>query len=223
MAAWTAFFAGILQFCGGAVIAMETESVYSTMQLVLNPAMIGCVQGETTASELADIDTLDRVYRPRLLRFVAYSTGDRDLAETIAQDCLLKAYNGRDTFRGDCSVATWLTRIALNMIRDQQRSRKVQFWRKVHQTAPDLSEVCNILPSQGSSPELQMLAHERAKQVAVALETLSVNQRSIFMMRFIEEMDLMDISTATGMHINTVKTHLHRAVKAVRGKLGGKQ
>lgn len=204
------------------VIASEEEAVYTNMQLVLNPAMIGCVQGETTLSELADIETLDRLYRSRLLRFVAYTTGDQDLAETIVQDCLLKAYNARESFRGDCSVSTWLTRIAINMVRDHRRSRKIQFWHKVSKTAPNLDEISLVLPSAGSSPESQLLAHERAKQVAVALESLSVNQRSIFLMRFIEEMELQEISTATGMHLNTVKTHLHRAVKAVRLKLGGK-
>src|SRR5579875_1652452 len=104
------------------------------MQLALHPAMIGCVPGETTASELDNIDELDRVYRPRLLRYVAFSTGDQDLAETIVQDCLLKAYNARANFRGDCSVGTWLTHIATNLIRDHQRTRKFQFWRKVQRT-----------------------------------------------------------------------------------------
>ena len=85
------------------------------MQLVLDPDMIACVPGETALTELDDIAALDRMYRSRLLRFVAYSTGDQDLAETIVQDCLLKAYNSRDSFRGDCSVYTWLAHIATNI------------------------------------------------------------------------------------------------------------
>jgi RNA polymerase sigma-70 factor (ECF subfamily) len=191
------------------------------MQVALNPAIIGCVPGETTLSELDDIHALDRVYRPRLLRYVAYAIGDQDLAETIVQDCLLKAYNARASFRGDCSVSTWLTHIATNLVRDHQRTRKFQFWRRVQRTAPDLDEMSSLLPSRESSPETQMLARERARQVSAALETLSANQRTVFLMRFIEEMDLPEICEATGMHINTVKTHLHRAVKAVRLKLGG--
>jgi RNA polymerase sigma-70 factor (ECF subfamily) len=157
------------------------------MQLTLNPDIIACVTGEPTLTELNDIEALDRIYRSRLLRFVAYSTGDPDLAETVVQDCLLKAYNNRDSFRGDCAVYTWLAHIALNLIRDHQRTRKFQFWRKVQKTAPDLSEMSSLLPSRESSPESQMLARERAQQVSVALETLSVNQRTIFLMRFIED------------------------------------
>ena len=192
------------------------------MQLALNPGMIGCAMGETIPSELDDIEALDRVYRARLLRFVAYSTGDMDLAETVVQDCLLKAYNGRETFRGECSVYTWLAHIAGNLVRDHQRTRKFQFWRKVQKTGPDLSELGGILPSGESSPEKQILARERAQQVTVALEVLSEKQRSVFVMRFVDEMELQEICQATGMGIATVKTHLHRAVKAVRLRLGGR-
>jgi len=192
------------------------------MQLALDPDIIACVTAEPTLTELNDIEALDRIYRSRLLRFVAYSTGDPDLAETVVQDCLLKAYNGRDNFRGDCAVYTWLAHIALNLVRDHQRTRKFQFWRKVHSTAPDISEMSSLLPSHESSPESQMLACERAQQVSAALETLSLKQRTVFLMRFIEEMDLQEICQATGMQISTVKTHLHRAVKAVRFKLGGR-
>ena len=191
------------------------------MQCALNPAIIGCVPGEATLTELDDIEALDRIYRARLLRFVAYATGDQDLAETIVQDALLKAYNGRDGFRGDCSVYTWLAHIATNLMRDHQRTRKFQFWRRLQKTAPDLSEVSGLLPSRESSPESQLLACERARQVSAALETLSTNQRTIFLMRFIDEMELHEICQVTGMHNSTVKTHLHRAVKAVRLKLGG--
>jgi RNA polymerase sigma-70 factor (ECF subfamily) len=192
------------------------------MQLALDPDMILCVTGETTLAELDNIEALDRVYRSRLLRVVAYSTGDQDLAESIVQDCLLKAYNHRDSFRGDCAVYTWLCHIATNLVRDHQRTRKFQFWRRIQKTAPDLSELSSLLPSRESSPESQILAREAAQQVAVALESLSLNQRTIFLMRFIEEMELQEICQATGMQISTVKTHLHRAVKAVRLTLRGR-
>lgn len=191
------------------------------MQLSLHAAIIGCVPGEETASELDNIEELDRIYRPRLLRFVAFSTGDQDLADTIVQDCLLKAYNARARFRGDCSVGTWLTHIATNLIRDHHRTKKFQFWRRVQKTAPDLGELTGVLVSTEISPESRMLASERAGQITATLSSLSDKQRTVFLMRFIEEMDLAEIAQATGMQINTVKTHLHRAVKAIRARVGG--
>jgi RNA polymerase sigma-70 factor (ECF subfamily) len=172
-----------------------------------------------TGTELDDIDALVRTYRPRLLRFVAFSIGDADLAESITQDCFLKAYNGRASFRGDCSVNTWLTSIAVNLIRDQQRLQKFRFWRQARATAVDINDAAGFLPSNDSSPERQVLVKEKAKQVQAALESLSEKQRSVFLMRFIEDMELQEIAAATRMPLNTVKTHLHRALKSVRAQV----
>jgi RNA polymerase sigma-70 factor (ECF subfamily) len=189
------------------------------MQLALNATLPQLQTAERTGSELDDIDALVRTYRPRLLRFVAFSIGDADLAESITQDCFLKAYNGRANFRGDCSVNTWLTSIAVNLIRDQQRLQKFRFWRQARATAIDVTDAASFLPSHESSPESRVLVAEKATQVQAALENLSPNQRTVFLMRFIEERDLSEIATKMGMPINTVKTHLHRALKSVRSQV----
>jgi len=192
------------------------------MQLALDATMSQVVPATgRIASELEDIDALVRTYRARLLRFVAFSIGDADLAESITQDCFLKAYNGRASFRGDCSVNTWLTSIAMNLIRDQQRLQKFRFWRQARATAIDVTDAASFLPSHETSPETRILAKEKATEVQAALEHLSPNQRTVFLMRFIEEMDLSEIAAMTKMPINTVKTHLHRALKSVRAQVGG--
>jgi RNA polymerase sigma-70 factor, ECF subfamily len=175
---------------------------------------------ERVATELDDIDQLVHRYGARLLRFVAFSIGDQDLAQSIVQDCFMKAYNARDNFRGDCSIQTWLNRIALNMILDHQRTQKFRFWRSFRKTAVDITEVASTLPSHASTPEKDLLRQERAAQVAKALESLSFNQRTIFLMHFQEGMNIPEISSAIDMSANTVKTHLHRAIKAVRQKIG---
>ena len=201
------------------------------MQIALNAATVNQVEAiamnqveatvERTGSELDDIETLVRSYRPRVLRFVAFSIGDPDLAESITQDCFLKAYNGRANFRGDCSINTWLTSIALNLVRDQQRLQKFRFWRQARASAIDVTDAANFLPSNESSPESRILAKEQTAQVQAALVNLSQNQRTIFLMRFSEEMELSEIAEAIHMPINTVKTHLHRALKSVRAQVGG--
>jgi RNA polymerase sigma-70 factor (ECF subfamily) len=173
-------------------------------------------------TELDDIDSLVRLYRPRILRYVTFSIGDQDLAETITQDCFLKAYNARSSFRGDCAVSTWLFSIANNLIRDQLRTKKFQFWHKAKATSVDITEMASILPSGASSPEAGLLAKERAKQVAEAVEKLSENQRKVFILKFSEELDIAEIALATGMPVNTVKTHLHRAVNVIRTNLGAR-
>ena len=191
-------------------------AIYATME---GARELGFRVQERAATELDDIDSLVRLYQARVLRYVLYSINDHDLAESITQDCFLKAYNGRASFRGECAVSTWLISIASNLVRDAVRTQKFRFWRSFRQSASDVTEMANVLPSAGSSPEAAMLAHEQAKHVQKALEALSVNQRSVFLMRFTEEMELQEIADAMDMKVNTVKTHLHRAVIAVREEL----
>ena len=193
------------------------------MDLALDASIAHLPATERTASELDDMETLVRTYRPRLLRFVAFSVGDADLAESITQDCFLKAYNARDRFRGDCSVSTWLTSIAVNLIRDHQRLQKFRFWRQARATAIDITEAANFLPSHESSPESRLLVKEKAAQVYASLQNLSPNQRTVFLMRFAEELELSEIATITNIPVNTVKTHLHRALKSVRTQVRAAQ
>jgi RNA polymerase sigma-70 factor, ECF subfamily len=162
-------------------------------------------------------------HRARLLRLVTFSTGDLDLAETVVQDCFLKAYRARESFRGDCSVSTWLYTIALNVMRDYQRLQKPHFWKSAGLTAVDLTDARSALASQEPSPETRMLAGEQANRVQLALKSLSPKQRIVFIMRFLDEMELQEISATTGMPLSTVKTHIRRAMKAVRSRLGGAQ
>lgn len=173
-------------------------------------------------TELDDIDALVKNHRPRLLRFVTFSTGDPDLAETIVQDCLLKAYNARASFRGDSSVNTWLTSIAVNLVRDHQRTQKFRFWKQARASAIDVTDVASFIASEESGLEARLIARQKVAELSTIIETLSFNQRTIFLMKFSDEMELSEISAAMKMPVNTVKTHLHRALKAIRSELGGR-
>src|SRR5882672_4777275 len=176
--------------------------------------------GECHISELEDIDALIRSYKPKVFRFVAFSVSDRDAAESITQDCFLKAHLTRNQFRGDCSISTWLMRIAFNLVRDHTKSQKFRFWKKAAATAVDAQDVSHHLASSASSAEAQLIAKERVEMVHKTLQELSDKQRTVFVMRFVEEMDLPAIAAVTGMSLPTVKTHLYRAVGAVRARLG---
>ncbi len=193
------------------------------MQLALDASIAQAQPVEGEASELDDMESLVRKYRPRLLRFVAFSINDADMAESITQDCFLKAYNAREQFRNDCSVSTWLTSIAVNLIRDQMRLKKFRFWREAGATSIDVTEAANFLPSPERSPESLLLVKEKTSQVYAALQNLSPKQRTIFLMRFAQEMELSEISAATDIPVNTVKTHLHRALLSVRSQVRAAQ
>jgi RNA polymerase sigma-70 factor (ECF subfamily) len=184
------------------------------------PVELIALSGEHRISELEDIDALIRLHRSKVFRFVAFSVSDRDAAESITQDCFLKAHLTRDQFRGDCSISTWLMRIAFNLVRDHTKSQKFRFWKNAAATAVDAQDLSQYLSSGASSAEEQLIAKERVEMVHRTLQELTDKQRTAFVMRFVEEMDLPEIAAVTGMSLTTVKTHLYRAVGTIRARLG---
>jgi RNA polymerase sigma-70 factor (ECF subfamily) len=170
--------------------------------------------------ELADFDEVVRVYRPRILRFLLSSLTDRDAAEALTQECFLKAWSARHQFRGESSLSTWLTRIAVNLMRDHLRSRSLRFWQKTRGTSLDVMDISDWVPDGRSSPESVAVARNRVAEVWRALKDLSAHQRTVFVLRFVEEMELEEIATTIGMNLSTVKSHLYRALAAIRERLG---
>jgi RNA polymerase sigma-70 factor (ECF subfamily) len=63
------------------------------------------------------------------------------------------------------------------------------------------------------------LASEQVAAVWAATESLSERQRTVFLLRFVEDMDLLEIAAATGLKEGTVKAHLFRALQAVRERV----
>ena len=177
-------------------------------------------------AEESSADEFSRVaerHRPQIFRFLLASTRDVDLAETLTQECLLKAHRNWMSFRGESSAMTWLMRIAINLQKDHWRNRRMQFWRQTRSNAVDLDEASEWLPSGESSVEQQLLAREKVGQVWKAVKRLSERQRTVFLLRFVEEQELREISQATGLNEGTVKAHLSRAVARVRAELGGRR
>jgi RNA polymerase sigma-70 factor (ECF subfamily) len=156
-----------------------------------------------------DFDALVTAHWPGIFRFALASLRDRDAAATVAQDCFTKAWQRREQFRGEASVRTWLMQIAVNLVRDAARNRRLQFWKRAQEAVPDMADA-------HLSPEADAAARERLRGVWRAVRKLPERQRTVFLLRFVEEMELMEIAAATGMAEGTVKAHLFRALRAVR-------
>ena len=177
------------------------------------------------ADEIAaqDFATVVARHRTQIFRFLLASTRDVDLAETLTQDCFLKAHRNWSNFRGDSTAMTWLMRIAINLQKDQWRNRRLQFWRHTRTNSVDVDEASDWLPSGERTAEQQMLAREKVGHVWRAVETLSERQRTVFLLRFVEDLELKEIAETTGLSEGTVKAHLSRALGRVRTELGEKR
>ena len=169
-----------------------------------------------------DFDELVRRNQKRIFRLLMSLLRDEDAADTLTQECFLRAYTKRASFRGESSVDTWLYRIAVNLARDYQRSKRQGFWKKMFSATPEAEDELPLLETvahDGANAEKQLLAREEAEQVWHVVKRLSDNQREVFVMRYSEELSLDEISQALNMQLGTVKSHLNRALTTVRKRL----
>lgn len=176
------------------------------------------VGAETRETPLDHIESVVALYQPRIYRFLLGTLRDHDAAETLTQETFLRAWNARDSFREDCSIVTWLTRIALNLARDHTRTGRFRFWKRAATSAVEASEVADYLPGREGTAESHLIARQQVEGIWNTVGELSQRQRSIFLLRFMEEMEIPEIAAATGLPLGTVKSHLYRAIAAVRAQ-----
>lgn len=157
--------------------------------------------------------------RPYVFRFLLASLRDADLAETLTQECLLKAHCHWSSFRGESNPRTWLIRIAANLQKDHWRSRRMQFWQRIKSSTVALDDVSNWLPNCESSPEEQASARENVRLIWRIVGDLPERQRTVFLLRFVEDLKISEIAEVADLNVGTVKAHLHRALCRVRAEL----
>lgn|GEM_PF-5855625 len=174
-------------------------------------------QGKGSES-LSNIEDLVREHRSSVLRYVLSRVNDVDLAETVTQDCFLRAYDSRDEFRGECSIRTWLIAIVTNLIRDYTRTKRFRFWKEASATAVPLSEIHDRVATKQPTPETELLTTEQIARMWGTVESLPRKQRQVLVMRFKREMKLSEIAGTTGMTVNMIKAHLYRGLQTVRAQ-----
>ncbi|HUK26757.1 MAG TPA: sigma-70 family RNA polymerase sigma factor [Terriglobales bacterium] len=187
------------------------------MENTLEMATLGRAAEEST---LLDFDVVVRQYQQRIYRVLLGLVRDPDLADNLTQDCFVRAYEKRASFRGESSVSTWLISIAINLARDQGRNRRAGFWRRLFAApAEEVETALAAAADQGASPERLLMARQELGRVWEIVDELPARQREVFLLRFLEELPLEEIALALGMETGTVKAHLFRAVGTVRKRM----
>jgi|SRR5579872_4541522 len=184
----------------------------------MEPAATVTAIMEHSATETRDFDAVVQLYWPRVFRFALASLRDRDAAEALTQDCFLHAYKAWARFRGEASIQTWLMRIAVNLVRDASRNRRLQFWKRLQ--AGDSERIGGHVSDGRLSPEAETLLREQIAAIWKATAGLPERQKTVFLLRFADEMTLLEVAAATGLSENAVKVHLYRALRAVRTQMG---
>jgi RNA polymerase sigma-70 factor, ECF subfamily len=188
------------------------------MATVLTPALRSPVIERVKEISSERFDDIMRQHQRRVYRMIFLLVRDSDVADTLTQECFLRAYQKRGNFRGECRVETWLLRIAMNLVRDHAKNRRVSFWRRLAGLDDNSGEgpVPRHLTAPDPSPEKVLLAREELQLVWKSLSGLSEQQRAIFFLRFAEEMPLAEIAGMLDVKVGTVKAQLARATAKLR-------
>lgn len=191
------------------------------METALTRAAGIAARAATAGIAAEEFDRVVRQHQRRVFRVLRALVRDADLADTLTQDCFVRAYEKRASFRGESSVETWLIRIAINLARDHGKNRRAGFWRRLFRTSQDehVERAAHAVADPAASPERLLAGRRQAAAVWAAAQELSPQQRAVFVLRFAEEMTLEEIAEATGLETGTVKSHLHRAIGTVRKKV----
>jgi len=181
------------------------------------PALATQTQECPRAITAADFEQIVRRYQRKVYRVLLLMLKNPEDADNLTQECFLRAYANMRSFRGECSVQTWLIRIGVNLVRDHARNRRAGFWKRLLRLEDDgVVTDDREPPSIKPSPERGMLAREELDAVWRAVDSLSARQKEIFILRFAEELELKEIAEILNLSIGTVKAQLFRAVTSVR-------
>jgi RNA polymerase sigma-70 factor (ECF subfamily) len=134
-------------------------------------------------------------------------------AEDVVQEAYVRAFSNLATFRGESSLATWLSRIALNEALGRLRGRRPSADLTEIESRPPTQSLIIPFPnsSQQLDPERTMAQREIQLIVERAIDELPEAFRTVLVARVIEEMSVEETADLLGIRPETVKTRLHRA------------
>lgn len=177
------------------------------------------VQGARDRNEAA-IRAIMQHNNRRLFRVARGILRNDGEAEDVVQETYVRAFTHLDSFRGDSSFATWLTRIAMNEALGRLRRERPQV--ELTSLKPGVLEAQIIQFPQSlnlGDPEKSMAQREIQHVVERAIDDLPEAFRIVFITRVVEGMNVEETAELLGLKPETVKTRLHRARSLLRGNV----
>jgi RNA polymerase sigma-70 factor (ECF subfamily) len=159
------------------------------------------------AGDTEAFDRLARAYRGRLLGICFRYTGNREDADDVVQEVLLRAYRGLPGFRGEACFRTWLFRIAVNACLNWTAARR---WREA--PTSDLPALIDPAPT----PAERLVEIEEGAAVRRAVAGLPDRQRITLLLRVYEDLPHREIAEVMGCSVGTVKANFFFALKNLR-------
>lgn len=171
------------------------------------------------ARDEAAVRTIMQANNRRLFRLARGILRNDSEAEDVVQDAYVRAFTHLDQFRGESSLSTWLSRIAMNeaLARLRREHTSVE-WSDRSQGGLE-AQIIQFPLSSTDDPEKSMAQREIQHVVEHAIDELPEAFRLVFITRVIEGMNVEETADILGLKPETVKTRLHRARTMLRNNV----
>jgi RNA polymerase sigma-70 factor (ECF subfamily) len=162
------------------------------------------------------------LHQRRAVRIAYQYLRDASDADEAVQDAFVKVFSHITSYREAWPFEVWFTRILINGCLDRRKakSRRDRWFVDTEVTSADEARVSAAGPS--ADPEHRLLARERRAKIAAAIDRLDGRQRTVFMLCHYGDCTPREVSAVIGLNESTVRVHLFRAARKLRGLLGGK-
>ena len=161
---------------------------------------------------------IDRQQR-RAARIAYHYLRDPAEVDEVVQDAFLKAFLHLPSFREDLFFELWFTRILVNACLDRLKVKA----RRARWLVPidaRQNQATKGPPSSEPSPEATLLAKERRAHLEAAIDRLPTRQRTAVILCYLEGRSTREVSAVMGLNQSTVRVHVFRAMRKLRGLLG---
>ncbi len=170
-----------------------------------------------------DADLLDRLieqYQHRLLRYLVYLAGNRELAEDLFQETWIRVLERGHQYDGKHEFSTWLYAVARNLTIDYLRKKSPVSLDGLMED----QEHAPLEPADTRPMAWEVVQqHEQSERVSAALVSIPAEYREAAVLRFQEGLALDEIATVTGAPLGTVKSRLYRGLNMLMSRLKGAQ
>jgi RNA polymerase sigma-70 factor (ECF subfamily) len=163
------------------------------------------------------LDQLIETYQHRLMRYLMFLTGKREVAEDLFQEVWIRVLRRGAQYNGKARFDTWIFTIARNLVIDLSRKRTMASLDEMRDGGED--ERPFEIVQEGPSPLEQFQYRENAAELATVMLTLEPSYREVLTLRFHEEMSLEEIATVTRAPLSTVKSRLYRGLASLKPQL----
>jgi RNA polymerase sigma-70 factor (ECF subfamily) len=159
-------------------------------------------------------DLVVNAHYGRLRRLCRLLLGDAQEAEDVVQEVFLKAHEAAGAGRAPLDWGAWLTRVAVNACRDRRRAGG---WMRLRLRSTHVDDL--PLVADTPAPSDVAIGEDTRRRIWAAFRTLPRRQQEVFALRYLEEQSTSDVALALGLSQGSVKRHLFRALRHLRGAL----